>query len=163
MYSIGIRVAVPKKSKKGRIYYSVLNATGDEIEIVKTNYLVIPAALDVPEQLAYIRTNILSLIMKYDIKLAGLRITESIAGSIINYRFHIEGVLQELFANSSIHKYSLLNMVSFSSLLGIPVADVKACIKEKEIFGEIDDWLSYKIEERECIVAATSMLQMGAE
>ncbi|MGD6831416.1 hypothetical protein ACQCT5_04605 [Sutcliffiella halmapala] len=162
MYSLGVRVSVPQKLKKGAIYYSVIRSADDgELEIVKTHFLVIPTSLDVPEQLAFIRSNFLAIIMQYNIKLAGLRVTETIAGSPIVYRMHIEGVFQELFANSSVEKYALLTMAHFSRLLQMPIADVKSCIKEKNVFGEIDDWLSYKTEERECIVAATSMFQIG--
>ena len=165
LYSLGIRVAVPKKPKKGKIgkvYYSVLHIDeDDELEIIKTHYLVIPVSLDVPEQLAFIRTNFLAVIMQYDIKLAGLRVTEFIAGQVIPHRVHIEGVFQELFANSSIENYELLSVVKFAKLLQIPVTDIKACIKDGDSFMDIENWSSYQVEERESIIAATSMFQVG--
>lgn len=46
---------------------------------MKSSYLNIPVALEVPKQLAFIRTNFLAIITQNDIKRAGLRITEAIA------------------------------------------------------------------------------------
>ncbi|MFJ7680332.1 hypothetical protein ACIQXQ_20095 [Peribacillus sp. NPDC097198] len=161
MYSLGIRVSVPEKLKKGKIFYAVVKLDDNsELEIIKSHYLVIPSALEVPEQLAFIRTNFLAIVMQYNIKLAGLRVTETVAKNQIVFRMHIEGVFQELFANSSIEKYDLLNIVKMAGLLEMKREDIKSCIQEKDIFLEIENWLSYKKEERECIIAATSMLQM---
>ncbi len=159
MHSIGVRVKVQKKGYEGKIYYSVISFDGKgEFKIIKNSFINIPNALDVPEKLAYIRTNFLALIMRYNIELAGLRITESVAGSQIIFRAHIEGVFQELFANSTIKTYSLLNLVHMGSLLGFSKEKVKSSIQHKENILDIDQWNSLKVEERECILASTSMI-----
>ncbi|PEO54216.1 hypothetical protein [Bacillus wiedmannii] len=160
MYSIGIRVFA-QKDKPGKIYYAVIKKHEDEeLELIKSSYLNIPVALAVPEQLAFIRTNFLALITQYDIKKAGLRITETIARKPLVYRMNIEGVLQELFANSSIEEYGLINIARMSKALSIPMQNIKLYIEKKEILDgfEKEEWESFKTEERECIITALTVL-----
>jgi hypothetical protein len=153
---------VPKKGNKGTIYFAVVNHSEENIDILAVNQLNIPISLEVPEQLAFIRTNFLAIINQYDINLAGLRVAEIVAGSPIVFRAHIEGVLQELFANSSIEKYLLLNLTNMARALEEHVTDVKNSIKEKNnnLLG-IDEWSSYCVEERECIFSALTMIVGG--
>jgi hypothetical protein len=158
LYSIGIRVSVGKKMEKGTIFFSILKLNqNNEVTIIKNSCLKIPLALDVPEQLAFIRTNFHALITQYDIKLAGLRIVEHTAQSHIILRTHIEGVLQELFANSSVEKYALLNIPKMIGALGMQKDELKGCMQGDDLLG-IEDWGSMKTEERECVLTATTML-----
>ncbi|MFC0271450.1 hypothetical protein ACFFIX_08280 [Metabacillus herbersteinensis] len=164
MHSIGIRVFA-QKDKLGKIYYAVVKEDDEDgtLELVKSSYLNIPVALAVPEQLAFIRTNFLAIITQYDIKRAGLRITEAIAKNPIVYRMNIEGVLQELFANSSIEKYGLINIAKMSSALSEPKGDIKRYIDKEETLEGFDkeEWESFKTEERECILTSITMLFQG--
>ncbi|AKR36843.1 hypothetical protein COA05_14470 [Bacillus thuringiensis] len=160
MYSIGIRVFA-QKDKPGKIYYAVIKKHEDgELELINSSYLNIPIALAVPEQLAFIRTNFLALITQYNIKKAGLRVTETIARKPLVYRMNIEGVLQELFANSSIEEYGLINIAKMSKALSISMPEIKLYIDKKEIFDgfERKQWESFKTEERECILTALTVL-----
>ncbi|UOQ47754.1 hypothetical protein MUN88_17120 [Gracilibacillus caseinilyticus] len=152
MYSIGIRVLPTKKTPK--IYYAVVKIDGDEFEVVRNSFLNIPVSIDVPEQLAFIRTNFLAIILEFEVTHAGLRISESIAQTPSVYRMHIEGVIQELFANSSIQKYSVLKIPQMSRLL--EDKHIKDYIEAKKIFAEDNDWKSYKQEERESILASVA-------
>lgn len=164
MHSIGIRVFV-QKNKLGRIYYAIMKADGKEesLELVDSFYLNIPAALEIPEQLAFIRTNFLAIITQYDIKKAGLRITEAIAKNPMTYRMNIEGVLQELFANSSIEDYALINISKISSSLSKPKGVIKGYIEKEDVLEGYDEeeWNAFKTEERECILTAMAMLFQG--
>jgi hypothetical protein len=165
MYSIGIRVFA-QKDKHGKIYYAIIKHEKEELEIIRSSYLNIPVALDVPEQLAFVRTNFLAIITQYNIQRAGLRITETIARNPIVYRMNIEGVIQELFANSSIEKYGLVNIAKMSRTLSIPTENIKRYIDKKDTFEGFDteEWESYKTEQRECIITALTVLfQKGAE
>lgn len=156
MYSIGIRVSPNSKSPK--LYYAVLKNEDYEFEITSSSYLNIPLALEFPDQLAYIRTNILSIISQYSITNAGLRVTETTAKSPSTQRMNIEGVVQELFANSTIEKYSVMKIAQMTRLLGD--SDVKSYIDATKIFAEIEDWNSYKLEERECLIVACASARL---
>ena len=163
MHSIGIRVFA-QKDKPGKIYYAIVNSDGDgTLELIKSSFLNIPTALEVPEQLAFIRTNFLAIITQYNIQRAGLRITETIAKNPIVYRMNIEGVLQELFASSSIEKYGLINITKMSSALSEPKDSIKEYIEKKETLEGFDkvEWGSFKTEVRECIITAMTMLLRG--
>ncbi|MGG3925667.1 hypothetical protein ABET51_06670 [Metabacillus fastidiosus] len=164
MHSIGIRVFA-QKNKPGKIYYAIVNVDEKEgvLELVKSSYLNIPIALEVPEQLAFVRTNFLAIITQYDVRRAGLRITEAIAKNPIVYRMNIEGVLQELFANSFIEKYGLINIARMSSALSERKENIKKYIEKKDILEGFDkqEWESFKTEERECILTAMTMLFQG--
>ena len=68
MISIGLRVE-PKK-----ITFAIIDI--EENEILNIEKLIVPTSLDVPEQLKYIRLNLLDIIREYDVNVAGIRITE---------------------------------------------------------------------------------------
>lgn len=115
MHTIGIRISPSKASPK--VYYAVIYDQDSEFEIIKCSYLHIPLSLEIPEQLAYIRTNLLAIILQHNITQAGLRISETTAKTPSVYRMNIEGVVQELFANSTIEKYSVMKIAQMSRLL----------------------------------------------
>ncbi|WP_153730680.1 hypothetical protein [Sporosarcina obsidiansis] len=150
MYSIGIRISPSTRSPK--VYYAVINDQEDEFEIIRCSFLNIPLSLEIPEQLAFIRTNLLAIILQYNITHAGLRITETVARTPSVYRMNIEGVVQELFANSTIEKYSVMKIVQMSRLL--ETGDIKKYLEAAESFAGIEKWEEYKLEERECLVVA---------
>lgn len=164
MYSIGIRVSVQQKQPLGKIYFAIVHLDeDDELEIIRVSYLNIPVAVDVPEKLAFIRTNFWAIVKEFDIQLGALRVTETIASNPLVYRMNIEGVLQELFANSSIEKYKLLNIAKLGSIFGERKEIVKSQIKSGDNFADIEDWDTYKSEERECIMTAIAMIQSEVE
>lgn len=156
--SLGIRVKVPKKENRGTIYFAVVDRDENGLDIKAVNQINIPTALEVPEQLAFIRTNFLAVINQYGISSAGLRVPENIAQKPVIFRTHIEGVLQELFANSSVSDYQLLNLARMSKGLSVHITSIKESIKEKDknILG-IDDWETFSGEERESIFSAITM------
>ncbi|WP_062515682.1 hypothetical protein [Halobacillus sp. KGW1] len=151
MYSIGIRVSPNKVSPK--IYYTVILLTdGGRFDIVRSSELNIPTTLDLPEQLAYLRTNLLAIILEYNIICAGLRISETIAKTPSIYRMNIEGVIQELFANSSIEKYSVMKIAQMSKYL--EDGDIKSYLDGDLNFAEIKDWDQLRLELRESTVTS---------
>ncbi|MBL3728931.1 hypothetical protein JIN86_04815 [Lysinibacillus sp. HST-98] len=153
MYSLGIRVS-PSKTQS-RVYFSVIEIKEDHFEICRCNYLNIPNAIEIPEQLAFIRTNLLAVISQYGITVAGLRITENIARNPSVFRMNIEGVIQELFANSTIEKYAILQISQMKSLLDD--SSIKSYLDAEMKFAEIEEWETLKLEERECIVTACAV------
>lgn len=151
MYSIGIRVSPNKTSPK--IYYSVISLIEEnQFDIIRSSVLNIPTTLETPEQLAYLRTNLLSIILEFEISCAGLRVSESIARTPSVYRMYIEGVVQELLANSTIETYSVMKIARMSKYL--EDSDIKAYLDAEKDFAGIENWNIYKLEARECIVAS---------
>lgn len=156
MFCIGLRVSPNKNSPK--IFYSVVNVEGNKFDIVRSSFLNIPVVLNIPEQLAFIRTNLLAIMLEYNIENAGLRVSETIAPTPSVYRYNIEGVIQELFANSTIKKYEVMRISQMSKLL--EDKDIKEYLENKKVFAEIKKWDSLKLEEREsiiCSVAASNL------
>lgn len=152
MNTIGIRVT------PNIIYYSIVNKENSQFDILKISKLIIPVALDVPEQLAFIRTSLISIISEYTVSNAGLRIAEGITKTDKKaiFRMNVEGVIQEVFSNSKIERYACCNIAIISGLLGEERSKVKNYMDRKEKFAGIDDWSKFKKEECETIVVATA-------
>lgn len=86
--------------------------------------------------------------------------TESNAQSINITRIYIEGVIQELFASSTIVKYYVGQISSISANLGIERATFKPFAEGKENFMEIENWKSFSLEQRESLMSAISALNI---
>lgn len=141
------------------IYYSIVNSEENSpLDILKISKLIIPVALEVPEQLAFIRTSLISIITEYKVKKAGLRIAESVTkiDKKAIFRMNVEGVIQEVFSNSTIEKYACCNIANISKLLNEERPKIKSYMNREETFADIDDWSKYKREECETIVVATA-------
>lgn len=164
MHSIGIRVSTKKNESKGKIFFAVIKIENRTLSLIRTSTIVIPTSLDVPEQLAYVRTNLLAIIKQYSIKFAGLRIAEGSASTQIPYRKNIEGVIQELFANSEIEAYELLLINKFARIFSKSNAEIKSVIEGKSDFDNIpkEEWKSHPKEIRESILASLSIISWEA-
>lgn len=145
MISIGLRVE-PKK-----ITFAIIDI--EENEILNIEKLIVPISLDVPEQLKYIRLNLLDIIREYDVNVAGIRIIESNARTLNVERIQIEGVIQEAFASSSIEKYFIGQISSISAKLGFPRTDFKKYI-DNTLQYKIEGWENLRSEEKEALFVA---------
>ncbi|WP_422122335.1 hypothetical protein DHX103_11025 [Planococcus sp. X10-3] len=164
MRSIGIRVE-PKE-----VHYTIFD--NEEKENGEISYysgsLVVPVSMkdDIPRLLSYIRTNIFSIICENEVIYAGIRTIENISDNTNIFRANIEGVIQELFSNSTIIEYYAGGLGTIASMLKTNVSDVKLCAKGKIDLFELD-WsvTGKKINQREslltCLAART--LAEGAE
>ncbi len=152
--SIGIRVT------PSSIYFSIVSYEKEVLEIVVIDKINNPKALNIPEQLKFLRNTLRDIINEFDITNACIRITESNAQSINISRIYIEGVIQELFASSTIIKYYVGQISSISSILGIERTKFKPYAEGKEVFLEIDNWKTYSLEERESLMASISALKI---
>lgn len=148
--SIGLRVSPTK------IYYAIVQSDGNMFEVLNKSHIIIPAALHIPEQLTFIRTTLISIISEYDVKRASLRISENTARTPSIFRINIEGVIQELFANSTIEKYVCCNIAKVAGILGESRTTIKKYFEGVENFAEIDEWTGISLELRESIVVATA-------
>lgn len=150
--TIGIRVT------PNMVYYSIINQEDSQFDILKVSKLIIPVALDIPGQLAFIRTSLISIITEYKISKAGLRVAEGTAriNNSAIFRINLEGVIQEVFSNSTIEKYACCNIAVISGILKEDRKKIKNYMNKKETFADLDGWSKYKKEECETIVVATA-------
>jgi len=152
--SIGIRVT------PSTLYFSIVSYESEVLEIIVVDKINNPKALNIPEQLKFLRNTLCDIINEFNITHACIRITESSAQSISVPRIYIEGVIQELFASSTIIKYYVGQISNISANLGIERNMFKPYAEGREVFLEIDDWKSYSLEERESLMSAISALNI---
>lgn len=115
MRYIGIR-ATPNV-----IYYSIIESIGIDYKVLSISNIKVPKALEVPKCLSYTRNLILTIIDQYSVEYASIRVIEGSALSNVNknilFRVNLEGVIQEVFAGSSIKEYILACNSNISSIL----------------------------------------------
>ena len=152
--SIGIRVT------PSVVFFSVVTYENEELEITLIDKINIPKALNVPEQLKFLRSTLCDIINEFSITNACIRITESNSKSINITRIYIEGVIQELFANSTIINYYIGQISNISANLGIERASFKPYAEGKEVFMNIEHWDRFLLEQRESLMSAISALNI---
>ncbi len=146
MHTLGIRV------QPTEITIAVFEA--DESTVTNIENIKIPKALKIPESLKYARNTILDILQEYDIKKAGIRITESNAQNLNIGRIGLEGVIQEAFASSFLTAYYCGQISTISSLLGIPRADFKKYIEGELNYGQVENWDQLTKVQREALLSA---------
>lgn len=152
--SIGIRVT------PSTIYFSIISTDGKNLKIILVDKINNPKALKVPEQLKFLRNTLCDIINEFDIDKACIRITESIAQTPNILRIYIEGVIQELFASSTIKKYYIGQISSISSKLGFDKNQFKLYSEGKQSYLDMDKWNGFSLEERESIMSAISAINL---
>lgn len=144
MITIGLR-ADPKA-----VTFVVYNT--EERSILNIEEIKIPAALEVPDRLKYIRSNLLDVLREYSIETAGIRITEPNADAS-RERVEIEGVIQEAFASSGLKGYYVGQISSISRRAGIERQDFKLIVQGKKAYP-VENWEEMKEKEREAFLTA---------
>ncbi|WP_071146726.1 hypothetical protein [Bacteroides ihuae] len=147
--SIGIRV------KPGAVIYSVIRERNSEKEVILIDKVNVPIALQIPEQLKFIRSTFLDIIHENAVNLACIRITEPTARTISIERINMEAVIQELIASSTIEKYYVGQISNITAKLGMARENFKTILANKtcDLF---EDWEKYNKEERESLLASLS-------
>ena len=154
MTSLGIRVT-PKE-----VYYAITKSQEGKTSLLICDKVVVPSALNVPEQLKYLRDTFLDIIYENDVKNACIRVVEANAQSYDYNRLYIEGVLQEMIASSTIERYYLGRIASMSNKLGIDRKDFSALLSCNEC-SFITEWGETKNKEkREAMLASYSALSL---
>ncbi|WP_281773734.1 MULTISPECIES: hypothetical protein [Pasteurellaceae] len=152
MNILGIRVS-PKT-----IYFSIFDS--NEYSFKNVEKISVPQALIIPEQLKYIRNNILDLLREYKVEKAGIKITEGNAQSISIERLYLEGVIQETFASSQIKSYKTLMLSGIASRLNTNARELKKYIENKPNNTGIDMSVSdFNKEEIEAMLVAVAVAQ----
>ena len=152
--SIGIRAS------PSTVYYSIVAYDNEALEIHVVDRINNPKALLMPEQLKFLRNTLCDIINEFHVTNACIRVTESNAQRLSIARIYIEGVVQELFASSTIIKYYVGQISSISSRLEINRADFKPYSEGVNNFMGIAHWAKFSNEERESIMSAISALNI---
>jgi hypothetical protein len=151
MNVIGIRVS-PKK-----IFYAIISTKSNAV--LNVDNVKIPQSLSIPEQLSFIRTNFIDIFVEYNIKRAGIRVTESFAGGGAITRVQIESVLQEMLSSVPLDSYYIGQISSISSRIGIKKEDFKNYRDDKVDLKLFDGWKDHNCEEKEALLTALGALK----
>ncbi|WP_223592766.1 hypothetical protein [Neobacillus bataviensis] len=156
MKAIGIR------AEPTEIYYAIVETNPEDPTDFRYSLqkLKLPIALsnDIPRQLSYIRTTLFSIICEYEVSYAGLRTAEGSAQTPSIFRMNIEGVIQELFSNSTIKKYFTGTFTSIAARVNSTSTEIKNCCKGKTNLLNVDKWNNINSNHRECLFAALASI-----
>lgn len=150
---IGIRVT------PSEIYYTVVTESESNDSSFVNEVLTVPKALDVPRQLSFIRTTLFSVICEHHITEAGLRTAEGSAQQANIFRLNLEGVIQELFSNSTITSYFTGTLTSMAARLGTTNTLLKQCCEGKTNSYNVEGWEKFNKNHRESYLAAISAIR----
>lgn len=134
MNILGIRVE-PKKTM-----FVVIQVENEEFIIRNNECIKIPAALDFPEKLKYIRNCVLDILREYTISVAGIRIAESNSQNFDVTRLHIEGVIQEAFSSSDVDKYFTGRKTSIAAKLKMNPKELDEIFKGQRPYVKLSNW-----------------------
>ncbi|HVJ49830.1 hypothetical protein [Desulfitobacterium sp.] len=155
--SIGMGIRVGPKA----VHFTVVKSLpDDQFELLLIDKINIPGAMDEPYKLSYLRTNLLSIIMRFNVTNAGIRITEGTAQTVSTFRIYLEGVIQELFADSPVEKYSLSKKTTIARYLGKTIDNITDYFEGRNDFVGIPDIPKSHLEKRESILTALAALEL---
>jgi hypothetical protein len=154
MNILGIRVE-PKKTT-----FVVIEANQEVFRVINNEVIKVPAALDFPEKLKYIRNCVLDILREYSVNIAGIRVTEGNSQNMDITRLQIEGVIQEAFSSSDVEQYFTGRKTSISARLSINTDDFDEIVKGKKVYEILDDWqlLSNQYSREAGLVAMGALL-----
>lgn len=145
MRILGVRAA-PKVA-------SFIVYCSEDRELKCADVINIPKTLSIPEQLKYIRNNILDILREYDVNLASIRVCEANIKNPSIERLYIEGVIQEAFSSSHVKQYFTLRKQGIYRRLEISSADYDKTINGELAIMDIDT-AEYDSATNEAILAA---------
>jgi hypothetical protein len=154
MNILGIRVE-PKKTT-----FVVIEANQEVFRVINNEVIKVPAALDFPEKLKYIRNCVLDILREYSVNIAGIRVTEGNSQNMDITRLQIEGVIQEAFSSSDVEQYFTGRKTSISARLSINTDEFDEIVKGKKVYEILDDWqlLSNQYSREAGLVAMGALL-----
>ncbi len=150
MRTLGIRVE-PKQ-------ISFVVYCNNEKTLLCVDVITIPKALEVPEQLKYVRNNVLDILREYQVERAALRVAEGIAKNQSIPRYYLEAVIQEAFSSSNVIAYQVVRMSSIMSRLKLNKADYNLILESKSSINNIDN-SSFKKPMNEALMASLAVVE----
>lgn len=124
--------------------------------LVCTDVIRIPATLDTPEKLKYVRNNILDILRFYEVNHAVIRVTESNSKNLNIDRLYIEGVIQEALSSSEVERYFTIRKTTIMSALNLTKESYKSILDSKTNIKNIDN-SKFSSETNEALLAALAM------
>lgn len=126
-----------------------------ELALKCVDVIKIPATLDTPEKLKYVRNNILDILNLFNIELAAIRVTESNSDNLSIDRLYIEAVIQEAFSSSDVRKYFTIRKSGMKSSLSLSETEYKEILRSHRGIKGIDN-SDFTAETNEAVLAALS-------
>jgi hypothetical protein len=148
MNGIGIRVFSDKE-----VFFCIMgrNLTSSYTEPYVSS-IVVPNALNLPEQLSFIRTTLLDILLQYDIKRAGIRLAELTAKKVGYERIALEAIAQESLSDSNVEKFIACRIGTINTLLNLNDGEFLDLVANKLSIPTITNWGTFSGIERECIL-----------
>lgn len=113
----------------------------------------IPATLDTPEKLKYVRNNILDILNFYKVDIASIRVAESNSQNLNIDRLYVEAIIQEAFSSSLVKKYFTVRKTGIKSSLSLDENTYKNILKSHSSLKKLDN-TSFSPETNEALLAA---------
>jgi hypothetical protein len=115
--------------------------------------------MEEPAALRYLRTNIRDIITEFEAQSAGIRMVEPQAPGSFPERRHIEGVILELLANSTVQSYFEGPIATIAKWLEKDRDEIKPLRDGETPFLDYAGWnADYRNEEREAILTAAAAM-----
>lgn len=125
----------------------------ESMSIKCSDVIKIPATMDTPEKLKYIRNNILDILRLYKVEVAAIRVAEANSQNLNIERLYIEAVIQEAFSSSELKAYFTIRQNGIKSTLNLSQDDYKSILKSELSINEIDN-SSFTSETNEALLSA---------
>ncbi|PUZ27350.1 hypothetical protein GA0116948_103388 [Chitinophaga costaii] len=156
MKTIGFRATASK------VFYSIVddNSISDNYRLVAVECIIVPFALNFPEQLNFLGITIKDIIREYGVEQAGIRTIEATSKNKDIKRISFEAVIQELISSSSVKKYLASDISGIHAKLGIKKDAYKPLIKEKGATHSGIKLAEYNAEERDAILVAIASFKL---
>ena len=150
MHIMGIR------AKPNEIFFSILSSDGEIVDIEK---IMMPLSLNDPDRLKFLRNTILDTLREFDVKKAGIRVTEENSRTKDIRRISNEAVIQEALSSSSVTAYCRRKKQGICSKLGISTKEFDRLMEKASVFDNVKGWadLTSK-EEKESLLVAMSAI-----
>lgn len=153
-------IALGLRAHPQHVTFAVV-AAADLPSIQTVSCVRMPAALHLPEQLAFVRTMLLDIVREHQVTEAGVRTTEPLVRRPNVVRASLEGVLQELLGAGTVPRYFAGPLARMGGLLRLTATEVKKHIDGHISPHGVDGWAQkYDAEQREAILAALAALRL---
>jgi hypothetical protein len=144
-----------------KVFYSIIEIKDENSFSLVNQELIIPKSFDIPNKLKYVRKTILDIFKEYQIKRAGIRVTENNAQSPDLFRIMLEAIIQELIASSNVEVYFTGVKGSIASRLGLPNdGSIGFLIDGSNVFNDIPNWSKLSNEHRESILVGFASINL---
>jgi len=157
MTGIGFRVS------PSEVFFTVVESTGppDSGDYLDPQILVVPEALDGPDLLRFMRTNLLDILELYEVDHAAVKTADHHQSRSLNTdRVQLEGIIQEVVASSRVDKYVSGAAPTLAPIQDMSSTNFKEYKKGRQQFAGLSNWDGWSDAQRESILAAATSLKL---